>query len=53
MTESNAKPPAADIRRLWRSDLPAFREHLLRLDEISRHMRFGGGVSDAFIAQYA
>jgi len=55
MSESNAdaKPPAADIRRLWRSDLPSFREHLLRLDETSRHMRFGGGVSDAFIAQYA
>lgn len=44
---------AIDIRRLWRSDLPAFRDHLLRLDETSRHMRFGGGVSDAFIRQYA
>ncbi len=50
-TTSNAR--AADIRRLWLSDLPAFRDHLLRLDETSRHMRFGGGVSDAFISQYA
>jgi GNAT superfamily N-acetyltransferase len=53
MTETNPNPPAADIRRLWRSDLPDFRDHLLRLDEYSRHMRFGGGVSDAFIRQYA
>ena len=52
--KSNHAPlPAADIRRLWRSDLPAFRDHLLRLDETSRHLRYGGGVSDAFIAQYA
>ncbi|MDE3177781.1 MAG: GNAT family N-acetyltransferase [Pseudomonadota bacterium] len=56
MTETKTtliKLPDADIRRLWRSDLAAFRDHLLRLDETSRHMRYGGGVSDAFIAQYA
>ncbi len=54
MTDMTTRPlPSADIRRLWRSDLPAFRDHLLRLDETSRHMRFGGGVSDAFIRQYA
>jgi RimJ/RimL family protein N-acetyltransferase len=55
-TETNtdlAKLPRADIRRLWRSDLPAFRDHLVRLDDSSRHLRYGGGVSDAFIAQYA
>jgi RimJ/RimL family protein N-acetyltransferase len=45
--------PPAEIRRLWSSDLPAFRDHMLRLDETSRHLRFGGGVSDAFIRQYA
>jgi GNAT superfamily N-acetyltransferase len=50
---TTSNPPAADIRRLWRSDLPAFRDHLLRLDETSRHLRYGGGVSDAFIRQYA
>jgi RimJ/RimL family protein N-acetyltransferase len=44
---------SADVRRLWPSDLPAFRDHMLRLDETSRHLRFGGGVSDAFIRQYA
>ena len=53
MTETNPNPAAADIRRLWRSDQPAFRDHLLRLDEHSRHLRFGGGVSDAFLRQYA
>ncbi len=55
MTVSTTTPNvrAADIRRLWPSDLPAFRDHMLRLDETSRHLRFGGGVSDAFIRQYA
>jgi GNAT superfamily N-acetyltransferase len=53
MTENAKTLPAVEIRRLWRSDLPEFRDHLLRLDETSRHMRFGGGVSDAFIRQYA
>ena len=52
-TTNLPKLPAAEIRRLWRSDLPLFRDHMLRLDENSRHLRFGGGVSDAFIKQYA
>ena len=42
-----------DIRRLWAADMPAFREHLLRLDARSRHERFGGGMSDDFVAHYA
>jgi GNAT superfamily N-acetyltransferase len=41
------------IRKLWVSDQPAFRNHLLRLDFHSRHDRFGMGVSDDFIANYA
>ena len=56
MNSTKSKPetlPLAEIRRLWPSDLPAFRDHLLRLDEASRHLRFGGGVSDAFLRQYA
>lgn len=53
MTNENRKLPAAEIRRLWVSDLPAFRDHLLRLDDTSRHLRFGGGVSDSFLRQYA
>jgi GNAT superfamily N-acetyltransferase len=49
----NASLRAPDIRRLWHADMPAFREHLLRLDSHSRHQRFGGGMSDDFLARYA
>jgi RimJ/RimL family protein N-acetyltransferase len=42
-----------EIRRLWRADMPGFRDHLLRLDPVSRHQRFGGGMSDEFVAHYA
>ena len=45
--------PLAEIRRLWPADMPTFRDHLLRLDAQSRHARFGGGMSDDFIAHYA
>jgi GNAT superfamily N-acetyltransferase len=45
--------PSADIRRLWHTDMPAFRDHLLRLDPQSRHERFGGGMSDDFLVHYA
>ncbi|MGA8603324.1 MAG: GNAT family N-acetyltransferase [Beijerinckiaceae bacterium] len=41
------------IRKLWPSDEPAFRDHLLRLDAESRHDRFAMGVSDGFIRNYA
>jgi len=42
-----------EIRRLWPSDMELFRDHLLRLDPHSRHMRFGGGMSDDFLVHYA
>jgi GNAT superfamily N-acetyltransferase len=42
-----------EIRRLWQADVSAFRDHLLRLDAVSRHQRFGGGMSDDFVAHYA
>lgn len=42
-----------EIRRLWPSDTEAYRDHLLRLDPRSRRERFGGGVSDDFLVQYA
>ncbi len=45
--------PPAEIRRLWPSDMPLFRDHLLRLDSNSRHSRFGGGMSDEFVRHYA
>ena len=41
------------IRKLWTPDLPAFRAHLLRLDETTRRQRFGVGVSDDFLHHYA
>src|ERR1700733_7531353 len=44
---------SVDIRRLWLGDMPAFRDHLLRLDSRSRQQLFGGGMSDDFVAQYA
>jgi len=51
MANSSATP--FDIRRLWPADMPVFRDHMLRLDARSRHERFGGGMSDEFIAHYA
>jgi len=50
---ASATNPVVDIRRLWPADMPAFRDHLLRLDARSRHQRFGGGMSDDFIIRYA
>src|SRR3954470_22449214 len=47
--------PLADdgiIRKLWLGEAARYRDHLLRLDDASRHSRFGGGVSDEFIRNY-
>jgi GNAT superfamily N-acetyltransferase len=41
------------VRRLWPADLPAFREHLLRLDAQSRYDRFAMAVNDEFLIRYA
>ncbi|MDJ1157351.1 GNAT family N-acetyltransferase [Chelatococcus sp. SYSU_G07232] len=41
------------IRKLFGTDMPLFREHLLRLDPQSRRDRFVGAVSDAYLAAYA
>jgi GNAT superfamily N-acetyltransferase len=48
-----AKSSPVELRRLWPSDKEAFRDHLLSLDPGSRHLRFGGGMSDDFLARYA
>jgi GNAT superfamily N-acetyltransferase len=48
-----AKSSPLELRRLWPSDKEAFRDHLLSLDARSRHLRFGGGMSDDFLARYA
>ena len=40
------------IRKLWIGEADRYRDHLLRLDNDSRHSRFGSGVSDEFIRNY-
>ena len=46
-------PEGAVIRKLWIGETDQYREHLLRLDLPSRRSRFGGAVSDAYVANYA
>src|SRR5262245_46769115 len=41
------------IRRLWPTEADKFRDHLLRLDNETRRMRFAHSVSDMFIEEYA
>ena len=41
------------VRKLWSGEVEQFRDHLLRLDDASRRMRFAHGVSDSFIEDYA
>lgn len=41
------------VRKLWPTEIEKFRDHLLRLDNDSRRMRFGMAVDDAFITAYA
>lgn len=41
------------VRKLWYTELNKYRDHLLRLDEESRRLRFGMNVGDAFIENYS
>ena len=41
------------IRRLSSADLPAFQNHLLRLDPPARRSRFSGAVANSFLKAYA
>jgi GNAT superfamily N-acetyltransferase len=41
------------VRRLYRPDLPLFRDHLVRLDPDTRYNRFGLHVSDEYLGNYA
>lgn len=41
------------IRRLWKADGPAYRDHLLRLDLETRRDRFASMMSDGAVADYA
>jgi GNAT superfamily N-acetyltransferase len=45
--------PPGTIRQLRPSDLPRFRDHLLRLDSESRRDRFNGATDDNFVSAYA
>lgn len=41
------------VRKMWPSETQKFRDHLLRLDNESRRMRFGMPVDEPFITDYA
>jgi RimJ/RimL family protein N-acetyltransferase len=41
------------IRKLWSTEADKFRDHLFRLDDESRRMRFTHGVSDDVVDHYA
>ncbi len=41
------------VRRLYRPDLPLFRDHLVRLDPETRYNRFGLSASDDYLGNYA
>lgn len=46
-------PDGGTIRKLWTVETDAYRDHLLRLDNESRHRRFSGAVADEVIAKHA
>ncbi len=50
---SESLPEGGIIRKMWSVEASRYREHLLRLDAVSRRNRFGGDVSDEFLAEYA
>src|SRR6266446_6142187 len=50
---SESLPEGGIIRKMWSVEASRYREHLLRLDPVSRRNRFGGDVSDEFLAEYA
>ena len=51
MTEITTLP--GTIRKLWAHETDLFRDHLLRLDQGSRRLRFAHAVGDTFIRDYA
>ena len=46
-------PAGSTIRKLWVGEAELYRDHLLRLDPVSRRNRFAGAVSDEFVHGYA
>src|SRR5262245_11006432 len=49
----DALPDGGIIRKMWAVEASRYRDHLLRLDEASRHNRFGGNVTESFLWSYA
>ena len=49
----DALPHRGSIRKIWIGEAERYRDHLLRLDAISRRNRFAGTVSDDFVNRYA
>ncbi len=45
--------PHGLIRKVWIGEAERYRDHLLRLDPVSRRNRFAGMVSDEFVHRYA
>src|SRR5215467_2847156 len=45
-------PDDGIIRKLWINETDAYRDHLLRLDRVSRNRRFSGAISDVLIARH-
>src|SRR3954451_16588062 len=50
---NDSLPEGGIIRKMWSVEAGRYREHLLRLDSASRLNRFGGNISDEFLAYYA
>jgi GNAT superfamily N-acetyltransferase len=46
-------PHGGLIRKVWIAEAERYREHLLRLDRVSRRSRFGGALSDASVRRHA
>ena len=49
----DALPHGGLIRKIWIGEAERYRDHLLRLDPVSRRNRFAGTVSDDFVRRYA
>ena len=52
--DAPAKPaPEVRVRRLWPSDVAAYRDHLLRLDSRARYSRFQTFMADEIVVRHA
>lgn len=53
LTKVRGQANRGEVRRLWLAERDLFREHLLRLDPLTRQQRFGTAANDAFLENYA